>query len=407
MIVGAGQAGAQLAVSLRDAGYDRAVTLVGDEPGLPYQRPPLSKAYLLGKLGEDGLNLRAGPFFEKQSIGIEAGHRVIAIDRGGNRVGLEDGRWLGYEHLVLATGTRNRPLPVPGAGLANVLSLRSLHDARLLRSALEGKREAVVIGAGFIGMEFAAVASARGLQVTVVEAAARVMARSSSPEISAWFQRRHEARGVQFRSGDGVVGIEGEDGAAAAVVLADGTRLPAGLVLVAVGVVPNAELASAAGLRVENGIVVDGHLQTSDPAISAIGDCAAAPSVHRPGLLRLESVQNAVDQAKTLAPRLTGKPVPYGAVPWFWSDQGADKLQIAGLVDGCPQRVTVGDMDLAKFSVLSFDAGRIAGAESVNRPTDHMAARRLINGGAALTYDQAAKAGFDLVAFVSASRAAA
>lgn len=394
-------------MSLRDAGYRGAITLIGDEPGLPYQRPPLSKAYLLGKLSEDGLHLRVGPFFEKRGIAIEAEHRVVLIDRGAARVCLENGRSIGYGHLVLATGTRNRPLRVPGTELSNVMSLRSLNDARMLRTAMQNKRKSVVIGAGFIGMEFAAVAAALGLEVTVVEAAARVMARSSSPEISTWFQRRHEGRGVRFRFGAGVVRLEGDGDVVTGVALADGSRFPADLVLVAVGVVPNAELAAAAGLHVDNGIVVDEHLQTSDPAISAIGDCAAAPSAHRPGWLRLESVQNAVDQARSLAARLTGRPAPYAAIPWFWSDQGPDKLQIAGLVDGCPDRVTVGDTAVGKFSVISFQAGRFAGAESVNRPTDHMAARRLIGGGTTLTHDQAVKADFDLAAFVSASRAAA
>jgi len=407
VVVGSGQAGVQTAVSLRDMGYDRPVTLIGDEPGLPYQRPPLSKAYLLGKLEETGLHLRAESFFHKQNIALEDGRRATRIERDRRRVHLDDGRALDYEHLVLATGTRNRTLRVAGSDLADVMSLRSLDDARRLRAAMAGKRHAVVIGAGFIGMEFAAVAASVGNAVTVIEAGSRVMGRSSSPEITEWFQDRHESRGVTFHFGANVVGIEGKDGRAAGVVTADGQHFPADLVLVGIGVVPNAELAEKAGLAIHNGISVDAHLSTSDPHISAIGDCASGPSVHAPGVLRLESVQNAVDQAKTVAARLTGNPAPYVGVPWFWSDQGPDKLQIAGLVNDCSQRLVVGSTAAGRFSVLSFRDGRFVGAESVNRPTDHMAARRLLQAGIPLDIGQAARADFDLAAFVSAHRAAA
>lgn len=393
-------------MSLREAGYDRLVTLLGDEPGLPYQRPPLSKAYLLGKLTEAGLELRADAFLRKQGIEIRAGQRVDEIDRSARRVRLADGSSLNYAHLVLATGTRNRVLAVPGAGLGNVMSLRSLHEARMLRAALEGKRNTVVIGAGFISMEFAAVATALGLSVTVVEAGPRVMGRSCSPEIANWLERRHEARGVFFAMGAGVIALEGK-GQVSAVCLADGRKLPADLVMVAIGVVPNTELAQAAGLAVDNGITVDEHLQTSDPDISAIGDCACGPSVYAPGLLWLESVQNAVDQAKAVAARLAGRPAPYAAVPWFWSDQGPDKLQIAGLVGCCPQRLVTGDPAAGRFSVLSFSDGQFAGAETVNRPAEHMAARRLLLSGGYLSYDQAGQTNFDLTASVFATHAAA
>lgn len=338
---------------------------------------------------------------------MSAGRRVTAIDRVARRLDLDDGSVLGYGHLVLATGTRNRILRVPGADLRNVLSLRSLQDARLLRAAMDGKRRVVIIGAGFIGMEFAAVAASVGLSVTVVEAGEGAMGRSSSPEIAQWFQRRHEERGVSFRFGASVVSIDGCDGQAAGVTLGDGSKLAADLVLVAVGVVPNAELAEAAGLPVHNGIEVDEHLLTPDPSISAIGDCASGPSVHAPGMLRLESVQNAVDQAKTVAARLCGKPAPYVGIPWFWSDQGADKLQIAGLVGRCPDRLITGGRETGRFSVLSFRGGVFVGAESVNRPTDHMAARRLLQAGVPLEFEQAARADFDLAAFASAKKTAA
>jgi len=388
-------------------GYGGAVTLIGDEPGLPYQRPPLSKAYLLGKMDATALSLRAESFFERQAIAVRHGCRVTDIERDARHVRLSDGSTLPYEHLVLATGTRNRVLPVPGNDLADVLSLRSLADAAALKAAMTGKSDAVVIGAGFIGMEFAAVASGLGLAATVVEAGPRVMARATSPQIGHWFEARHRARGVTFLFDTGVTGIEGRDGVATGVILSDGRHVPAELVLVAVGVVANVELAQAAGLAVDNGIVVDEHLLTADPHISAIGDCATSPSVHAPGLLRLESVQNAVDQAKSVAARLAGRPAPYINVPWFWSDQGPDKLQIAGLVGDATERLPIGAPDSGRFSVLAFRDGRFVGAESVNRPTDHMAVRRLLAAGTRLSPDQAAAADFDLATLVSASRAAA
>lgn len=392
---------------MRDQGYTGSITLIGDEPGLPYQRPPLSKAYLIGKLDAAALSLRTETFFRNKQIDLLHGRRVAAIERAERRIRFETGVVLPYDHLVLATGTRNRTLPVPGCELGNVLSLRSLHDATVLRAAMAGKRRAVVIGAGFIGMEFAAVASGLGLEVTVVEAGLRALGRSSSPEVAEWLRQRHRARGVSFLFGAGVVALNGKDGQVSGVALSDGRCLAADLVLVAVGVVPNAELAEGAGLPVRNGIVVDEHLLTPDPRISAIGDCASGPSVHAPGLLRLESVQNAVDQAKAVAARLTGRPAPYASAPWFWSDQGPDKLQIAGLVSEGSRRLRTGDGGTGRFTVLSFRGERFVGAESVNRPADHMAARRLLGAGTLLSYDQAAQVDFDLPAFASANRAAA
>lgn len=394
-------------MSLREGGYAGPVTLIGDEPALPYQRPPLSKAYLVGKLDAAALSLRTESFFKEKGIDVLHGRRVAAIDRAGRRVHLETGEGLHYEHLVLATGTRNRELLVPGSELGNVMSLRSLRDATVLRAAMAGKRRAVVAGAGFIGMEFAAVASSLGLEVTVIETASRALARSCSPEIAEWLQRRHGARGVTFLFGAGVKALNGRDGQVGSAVLFDGGWVAAELVLVAVGVVPNAELAEAAGLAVQNGIIVDEHLLTADPSVSAVGDCASAPSVHVAGLVRLESVQNAIDQAKTVAARLVGRPAPYASVPWFWSDQGPDKLQIAGLVGTGTRTLRTGDEGAERFSVLSFRQDGFVGAESINRPADHMAARRLLQAGTLLTYDQAARANFDLPAFAAASRTAA
>lgn len=401
VIVGAGQAGFQAAASLREGGYHGRLTLVGDETALPYQRPPLSKAYLAGKTDVEGLALRPASFFAEHRITLHAASPARAIDRDGRRLVLADGTALPYAHLVLATGSRNRPLPVPGADLDGVRQLRGLADADALKAALAGTPRIVVIGAGFIGLEFAAVAAGRGLDVTVVEAADRPMARAVSPETAAFFRAAQEGLGVRFAFAAGVTAIAGNEGRVRAVTLADGRDLPADLVVVGIGVLPNAELAAEAGLPAADGVRVDAFLATPDPAISAIGDCARFPSpfahgLHGDGTVRIESVQNAIDQGRCLAARLNGKPASYAALPWFWSDQGPHKLQIAGLSAPGDAAVIRGEGNA--FSVFRFREGRLSAVESVNRAGDHMIARRLLTGGAALTPDQAADPGLDLKA---------
>ncbi|HEV2541272.1 MAG TPA: FAD-dependent oxidoreductase [Methylobacterium sp.] len=404
VIVGAGQAGFQAAASLREAGFAGRLTLVGEETALPYQRPPLSKAYLAGKTDARGLLLRQESFFAEHRIDHRSGTRVTAIDRAERRVQLSDGEHLAYDHLILATGTRNRALPVPGGDLAGVRQLRSLDDADALRTAIEGVRRIVVVGAGFIGLEFAAVCADRGLSVTVIEAAERVMARAVSPETSETFRAFHEEVGVRFLFGAGVTAIEGAGGRATAIRTADGQNLPADLVLVGIGVVPNHELAAEAGLAVRDGIEVDAVLATSDPAISAIGDCVRFPSRFAAGMpggdrVRIESVQNAVDQGRCLAARLTGRPAAYDAVPWFWSDQGPRKLQIAGLA--APGDASVLRRVGAGFSVFRFRGDALSAVESIDRPADHMAARRLLASGKVLTPEQATDPSFDLKALAT------
>ena len=404
VVVGAGQAGFQVAASLREAGQTGPLTLIGEEAALPYQRPPLSKAYLAGKTDARGLLLRQQSFFAEHGIDARLGAQVARIDRAERRVRLADGQTLDYAHLVLATGTRNRPLPVPGAGLAGVHQLRSLAEADALKAAVEGARRIVVVGAGFIGLEFAAVCAGRGLSVTVIEAAGRAMARAVSPETSEAFRAFHAAAGVTFLFEAGVAAIEGEGGRVAAIRTAAGDRLPADLVLVGIGVLPNQEIAGDAGLPVQDGIAVDAFLATPDPAISAIGDCARFPTRFAAGLpggdrVRIESVQNAVDQGRCLAARLTGQPRAYDAVPWFWSDQGPRKLQIAGLA--APGDASVLRRMGAGFSVFRFREGRLSAVESVDRPADHMAARRLLAAGRGPTPEQAADPGFDLKALAT------
>lgn len=394
-IAGAGQAGLQAAVSLRDEGFEHDIVLLGDEPGLPYQRPPLSKAYLGGQMEAAGLLLRQQAFLHQHRIDYRPGYSVTAIDRVRRHLALTGGGVVAFDHLVLATGARNRLLPVPGADLDGVYGLRTLADADRLRQAFASSRRAVVVGAGFIGLEFAAIAAKAGLSVTVFDVADRPMSRAVTPETSNCFEAAHREAGVFFRWRTSLTRIRGENGRVSGVEASDGSTVVADLVLVGIGVVPNVELAAEAGLDVDNGIVVDAHLMTSDPAVSAIGDCAAYPSLHAGCRTRLESVQNAIDHARVLAAGLMGHSVPYGRVPWFWSDQGSLKLQIAGLTAGYDQQMVRGNPAERRFSVLCFRSGRLIGIESINRPADHAAGRRLL-AGSGLTPEQAADPAFDL-----------
>ncbi|HWC83023.1 MAG TPA: FAD-dependent oxidoreductase [Pseudonocardiaceae bacterium] len=394
LVVGAGQAGVQTAASLRDNGFTGRVVLIGDEPGEPYQRPPLSKAYLAGEAEADRLALRGPEYYAKQGIELIA-DRVTEIDRPGHRVRLSDGKTLDYAHLVLATGARNRDLPVPGADLDGVFGLRTMADASALRERLPDATNVVVVGGGFIGLEFASVAAKLGHPVTVVEAMDRVLARVATPEVSARYAELHESHGNRILLGATVAALRGE-GRVSGVELGEGTVLPADLVLVGIGVRPNTELAAEAGLVVDNGILVDEQLSTSDPDISAIGDCAAYPSRHTTGTVRLESVQNAIDHGRCLANRLSGTAAPYDALPWFWSDQLNAKLQIAGLSTGYDTTVVHGDPAGGRFSVFCFQGERLLAVESVNRPRDHIAARRLFIGGIPLRPQDVRADGFDL-----------
>ncbi|NEU13453.1 FAD-dependent oxidoreductase [Methylobacterium sp. BTF04] len=400
VIVGAGQAGFQVAASLREAGFSQAITLVGDEAELPYQRPPLSKAYLTGKTDAAGLALRPASYLAEHRLVHRTSSRATAIDRAAKRLHLAGGETLAYDHLVLATGARNRALPVPGADLPGVYQLRSLADADALKAALGTASRVAIVGAGFIGLEFAGICAAAGRDVTVIEAADRPMARAVSPEVAAFFSEAHRQAGVRFVFGSGVSAIENGAGRAGAVWLGDGTRLAADLVLVGIGVVPNQDLAAEAGLAVGDGILTDAFLRTDDPAISALGDAARVPSRFAGGApTRIESVQNAVDQARCLAARLMGHPAAYDAVPWFWSDQGRHKLQIAGLT--VPDDARVVRPTESGLSVFRFRDGHLSGVETVDRPGDHMASRRILALGLPLRPEEAADPGYDLKALAT------
>jgi 3-phenylpropionate/trans-cinnamate dioxygenase ferredoxin reductase component len=395
VIVGAGHAGFQLAASLRQHGFAEPIALLNDESHLPYQRPPLSKAYLKGTGGPDNLMFRPEKFYLDQKIDLIAG-RAASIDRGAHKLLLGSGAALDYGHLVLATGARNRLLDIPNANLDGVRYLRNLDESEALRHLIGSDQRVVVIGAGFIGLEFAATARAKGLEVDVVELGTRVMARAVTAEISEFFQSSHTAAGIRIHLGVQVTSIVSDGSKVTGVSLSDGRHMEADLVVVGVGVLPNVELAAAAGLPVAAGIIVDEHLSTADPDVSAIGDCALYASPRFGGALRLESVQNATDHARCVAARLTGDAKPYDGLPWFWSDQGPYKLQIAGLTTGYDRVVVRGDRGQGAFSAFCYKAGQLVGIESVNRAGDHMFGRRLLAANRSIEPEQAADAGFDL-----------
>jgi 3-phenylpropionate/trans-cinnamate dioxygenase ferredoxin reductase subunit len=397
VIIGAGHAGFQLAASLRQHGFGEPIRMLNDEAHLPYQRPPLSKAYLKGAGAPDSLMFRPDKFYRDQNIELIA-DRAVAIDRGKHRVLLASGTSLDYGHLVLATGARNRLLDIPNANLEDVRYLRILDESEALRQRLSSGQRVVVIGAGFIGLEFAATARAKGLEVDVLELGTRVMARAVTVEISEFFQQKHRAAGIRIHLGVQATSIESGGAGVTGVSLSDGRHIPADLVVVGVGVLPNVELAAESGLAVAAGIIVNERLLTSDSDISAIGDCALFASPRFGAPLRLESVQNATDHARCVAARLTGDAKDYDGLPWFWSDQGPDKLQIAGLTTGYDRVVVRGDREQGAFSAFCYKADRLVGIESVNRAGDHMFGRRLLAANGSITPEQAADASFDLKA---------
>lgn len=390
VIVGGGQAGLEAAALLRTQGYEGTVTLICEEPHAPYQRPPLSKDFLTGKQESDSVFLRALVFYEKHRIDLILGDRATEINRGAKLVHLAEGGTIGYVQLILAVGARNRPLPAPGA--EHALCLRTLDEAVTLKQRLaEARHHVVVIGGGFIGLEVAAAARASGKAVTVIEAAPRLMARAVSPVLSDFFLDVHRTQGAEVLLNTSVGEVRPD-----AVILTDGRRVAAHLVVAGIGVVPNVELAREAGLEVNNGILVDEFLRTSDPDIYAIGDCADHPNPFAGGHVRLESVQNAVDQAKCVARAITGKPAPYRDVPWFWTDQYEFRFQMVGLSAGHDQAVLRGSIENRKFSVFYFKQGRLLAVDSVNRFGDHIAARKTLAAGAPLTPEQAADETVDL-----------
>ncbi len=376
-IIGAGQAAAQLIDSLRRRGYAGAITLVGDE-GFPYQRPPLSKKYLAGELGLERLQLRQPSYFDEQRVELRLGRRATAIDRHAKQVQLVDGATLDYEHLIIATGSHPRRLKMPGADLAGVHYLRSLSDADHLRTEVHVGQRAVIIGGGYIGLEVAATLRQLGMEVTVLEMADRVMNRVVAEPVSRYYEREHASHGVKIELDVGVLALQGDTNGRVCAVETNRGAIAANLVVVGIGVLPTDALAQNAGLACDNGIVVDEYCRTSDPAIFAIGDCSNHPSAHYGRRVRLESVDNAFEQANTVATNITGTPTKHDRVPWFWSDQYHHKLLIVGLADGHDQAILRGDPANHSFSVCYLRDGEFIAIDTVNMAKDQMAARKLI-----------------------------
>jgi 3-phenylpropionate/trans-cinnamate dioxygenase ferredoxin reductase subunit len=378
-IVGAGHAGGSAAALLRQYGWTGAVTLLGEEPLAPYQRPPLSKAWLKGEADGDSLLLRPTRFYAGRDITLRLSETVVAIERANHAVRLKDGERIGYDRLILATGSRPRHLALPGVGLAGVLELRNAADADRLKAALQPGRCIAVIGGGYIGLEVAASARALGVEATVLEREDRILARVACPALSDFFQSYHSARGVAFELGCRIEALEGAQGVVTGVRLSDGRLLPCDTVLIGVGAAANDELARDAGLACRAGICVDAEARTDDPAIFAIGDCTERPLPLYDRHGRLESVPNALEQAKQAAAAICGRPAPAPEVPWFWSDQYDLRLQIAGLPLGAAQTVLRGDPASARFAVFHLaDDSRLLAVEAVNAAAEFMAGKAMI-----------------------------
>lgn len=381
VIVGAGQAGAQAAASLRQWGFAGAIALVGEEPVPPYERPPLSKDFLKGSLDRERLFLKTAAWYGANGVDLHSGTSATAVDRTRRVVTLADGRELPWDALVLATGSRPRPLRCEGAGLRGVFELRSIADADAIRPSLAPGARLVVVGAGYVGLEVAAVARTLGLEVTVLEAMDRVLARVAGPVVSEFFEEEHRAHGVDVRCKARLEAFEG-DGALRAVRLAGGERIAADLAVVGVGILPCDELARACGLECDDGIVVDRDARTSDPSVFATGDCAKRPLVHYGRSGRLESVHNAVEQGKLAAAAILGRARPNEDLPWFWSDQYDLKLQIAGLSSGHDRIVVRGEPASRKFAAFYLREGRLLAVDAVGMPMEFMGSRQLIPRGA-------------------------
>jgi 3-phenylpropionate/trans-cinnamate dioxygenase ferredoxin reductase subunit len=377
VIIGAGQAGAQVAVSLRQLGFAGDLSLLGEEPHPPYQRPPLSKGYLSGEMALERTWLRSEGYYQKHGIDLRLGLRVAWILREERAVVCADGVRLGYDMLALCTGARARRLYVPGAHLPGVLYLRTLADADRIKAAVGPGVTVVIIGGGYIGLEVAASLRKLGCAVTVIEALERVMSRVVAPPVSAFYAAEHARQGVEIVTGAAVAALDG-DGCAERVVCIDGRAFPADLAVIGIGAMPNDELARDAGLKVGDGVVVDAFGRTSDPLIFAAGDVTNHPNALFARRLRLESVHNAMEQAKAVARTIAGQPQAYTDVPWFWSDQYDLKLQIAGVGDPDDELVIRGDPATRAFSCLHLRDGRLAAIDCVNRGADFLAAKKLI-----------------------------
>ncbi len=380
IIIGAGQAGAETAFALRKLGYQKPIHIIGKEPSLPYQRPPLSKTFLKGEIAPERLLFKPAEIYQREKIRVLTKTEAAKILREKKTLRLKNGENLAYDHLVLATGGEARQLNIPGASLRGVHLLRKREDSESLREAAEKEGRIVIVGGGYIGLEVAASLKQKGCDVILLEAEPRLLSRVAAPEISAFFQEIHEAHGVEIRCGARLVSLEGRDHVEA-LRLDGGEIIKTPLALIGVGLCPNTGLAEEAGLLVADGITTDIHSRTSDPFIFAAGDCANHPSRIYRRRLRLESVQNAIAQAQSAAATICGCEKPYIEVPWFWSDQYDVKWQMAGLSEGYDGRVVRGEMGGRRFSVFYLRGGFLIAADAINSAADFMAARLAIAAG--------------------------
>lgn len=395
VVVGAGHAAGQLVDSARKEGWEGEIQLIGEEPYLPYQRPPLSKKFLSGDLALERTYFRPQAAYEKNVVDVRLDTRICEIDREHQHVVTAGGEQIEYSALALTTGSRARTIQIPGIELEGVSYLRSIDDVLKIRARLQPEMRVAILGGGYIGLEVAAVLRAMGHSVTVLEMADRVMARVVAPAISQFYEAEHRAHGVEILTEAAVTAVLG-DQRVAGVRCADGSEVAADVLIVGVGVLPNVELAQACGLRCENGICVDNEGRTSDPLVVAAGDCTWHPNAHYGHSLRLESVHNAVEQAKTAAATVCGNSKPYNQVPWFWSDQYDLKLQIAGLTSGYDHSVVRGEPQSRSFSVFYLREGRLIASDNVNSPQNFMATRKLLAEGVSPSPAQLADPGFAL-----------
>lgn len=382
VIAGAGHAAGQVIATLRQKKFPGDIILIGEEPWLPYQRPPLSKKFLAGELPAERLYVKPPAFYDEPPITVMLGTRIESLDRGAKVVVLGDGTSVPYDTLILAVGSRVRRLPtMPGSDLEGIHYLRTVHDVRAIQRDFADARNLAIVGAGYIGLEVAAVAAGLGLNVTVIEMQDRVMKRVVAPQVSEFYEREHRSRGVNLMLDTGIESFRGGTRVDGVVLSGGKASVPADLVVAGIGIVPNTELAAAAGLEVADGIVVDDRCRTEDPDIYAVGDCTLHPNRLIGRKVRLESVQNALEQARTAAANVCGEDARYAEVPWFWSDQYDLKLQIAGLSQGYDCAILRGDPDGRSFSCVYLANERIIALDAVNKPKDFLQAKKLIADG--------------------------
>jgi len=398
VIAGAGHAAGQAVATLKQNKFEGNIVLVGEEAFLPYQRPPLSKKFLAGELSTARLAFRPAGFYDDPQIEVRLSTQISCINRGEHCLHAVDGSKISYDKLIIAFGTRARRLSLDREDLAGVHYLRSIKDVDGIRAEIAAKRRLVIVGAGYIGLEGAAVCRQLGVDVTVLEVAGRVLSRVVSPQVSTFYQQEHARQGVKLMLSTGLAAFRGED-RVEAIETDDGQTIPAGFVVVGIGAIPNTELAASAGLDVDDGIVVDDQCRTNDPDVYAIGDCTSHPNSIYARRIRLESVHNALEQAKTAANNICGKETHYSQVPWFWSDQYDLKLQIAGLSQGFDQVVLRGDPADRSFACLYLENSRLIAVDAINSPGDFIHSKALIASHARIDQQRLADTGIALKDF--------